>query len=63
MHSAAAAHGARRTATAAASREGARPTKAGMRCGWRRDADASALAIQSSAACGGAGAGAGAVDG
>ena len=63
MHSAAAAHGARRTATAAAIGEGARPRKAGMRCGRRRAADASALAIQSSEACGRAGAGPGAVDG
>lgn len=62
MRSAAAADGARQTATAAASGEGARPRKAWRRCGLRRAADASALAIQSSAACGGAGAGPGAVD-
>jgi hypothetical protein len=57
MHSAAAAHGARRTAAAAANGEGSRTRKAGRRCGRRRAADASALAIQSSVACGGAGAG------
>lgn len=51
------AHGASRTAAAAASEESARPLKAGRQCGRRRAADASALAIQSSAACAAAGAG------